>query len=189
MLSQLFRSLKNAGTSEYNQAPEPQPQAAASEAQQAVLDAIELCYLKAEAALGRALKRPSVSFALRGRSAGTAHPTENRLRFNPVLLEQNLHTFTHEVVPHEICHLLCFQLHGKTRPHGKEWQSLMRRIYGLAPRTTHSMDISSVKPRTLLYQCGCGVVELSIRRHNKVVRGQAKYQCRRCGQLLSPQPS
>ncbi len=50
MLSQLFRSLKNAGTSEYNQAPEPQPQAAASEAQQAVLDAIELCYLKAEAA-------------------------------------------------------------------------------------------------------------------------------------------
>ena len=88
MLSQLFRSLKSASTAEYHQASEPQPEAAASEAQQAVLDAVELCYLKAEAALGHALKRPSVSFALRGRSAGTAHPTENRLRFNPVLLEK-----------------------------------------------------------------------------------------------------
>lgn len=157
--------------------------------QAAILERCETCYQQAELKLGRRFTRPSVSFALRGKSAGTAHLQQNRLRFNPVLLKENPQAFLDEVVPHEIAHLLCFLLYGAgkaVKPHGKEWQAIMIQVFGLPPKTTHSFDISSVKGRTFKYQCLCGPIELSIRRHNKVQQGQSQYLCRHCKQVLTP---
>lgn len=93
--------------------------------QQQILTRIEDCYQQAEIYFKRPFARPLTQFTLRGRSAGTAHLQQNRLRFNPVLLRENSEAFLSEVVPHEISHLLCFQLFGKTKPHGREWQSII----------------------------------------------------------------
>ncbi|MCG9756459.1 SprT family zinc-dependent metalloprotease [Shewanella insulae] len=157
-----------------------------NEHQRLILDAVESCYQAAERQLKRSFPRPEVNFKLRGKSAGTAHLQLNKLRFNPVLLEENLEEFIHQVVPHEICHLLAYRLYGRVKPHGKEWQALMVKLYGLTPSTTHSLNTDSVTGPTFDYRCRCGVVPLSIRRHNKVQRQQTQYRCRRCKETLSP---
>lgn len=153
-----------------------------------LLAKVEQCYLHAETTLNRSFIRPDVSFALRGRSAGTAHLQQNRLRFNPVLLNENTQSFIDEVVPHEICHLLCYQLWGRVKPHGKEWQGLMQHLFQLMPRTTHSFDTASLTSNQINYYCACGIVPLGVRRHNKVQRGQTQYRCKKCLNLLSATP-
>ncbi|SUI58524.1 SprT family zinc-dependent metalloprotease [Shewanella morhuae] len=145
-----------------------------------ILERVEICYQEAEIALKRAFPRPITQFSLRGKSAGTAHLQQNRLRFNAVLLRENSEAFLTEVVPHEICHLLCFQLFGKTKPHGKEWQSLMLTVFKVKPSTTHSFNTTSVASKDVEYRCDCGPIRLSIRRHNKVLRGESRYICKRC---------
>ena len=152
--------------------------------QQRLFDKVEACYQIAEQHFDQTFPRPEIGFKLRGRSAGTAHLQLNKLRFNPVLLTENQQAFIDEVVPHEICHLLCFQLFGRVKPHGKEWQSLMRTLFSLVPRTTHAFDTSSLSAAQIDYLCGCGPIKLSIRRHNKVRRGQTQYRCKRCQQIL-----
>ncbi|BDY03398.1 SprT family zinc-dependent metalloprotease [Ferrimonas sp. YFM] len=155
-----------------------------TELPQALAQRVEACYLTAERRLGQTFPRPQISLKLRGQSAGAAHLQENRLRFNPVLLAENPDAFLAEVVPHEVAHLLAWQLHGRVRPHGPEWQVLMSRVFDCAPRARHSFDISSVAPATFPYRCGCQDHALTVRRHNKVRRGQARYICRLCNQPL-----
>ncbi|BAJ03655.1 SprT family zinc-dependent metalloprotease [Shewanella violacea] len=147
---------------------------------QQVLD----CYRQAEASLDRTFSRPEINFKLKGKSAGTAHLQLNLLRFNATLLAENHQAYIDQVIPHEICHLLAYQLYGKVKPHGREWQALMIKIYQLEPATTHTLNTQSVAGKTFDYLCSCGSVPLSIRRHNKIVRGETKYRCRRCKQEL-----
>ena len=146
---------------------------------------LESACLRAEAGLGISLPRPTLRFDVRGKTAGMAYGQLNLIRLNPRLLEENPDIFFTEVIPHELCHLLAHRLHGKVKPHGHEWKTLMRTLYGLSPRTTHSLDTRSVS-KSISYQCGCGPVELSVRRHNKVSRGETRYLCRRCQQYLQP---
>ncbi|AQS38045.1 hypothetical protein Sps_02897 [Shewanella psychrophila] len=154
------------------------------ERHQQIAEQVSECYRQAEVYLNRAFSLPEINFKLRGKSAGTAHLQLNLLRFNSTLLAENHQAFIDQVVPHEICHLLAYQLYGRVKPHGKEWQALMIEIYQLEPATTHTLNIGSVAGKTFDYLCDCGNVSLSIRRHNKVVRGDTQYRCRRCKQEL-----
>ncbi|MCG9745194.1 SprT family zinc-dependent metalloprotease [Shewanella sp. Isolate8] len=184
----MFRPLQSLFRSKAQDTQAPKSKVAKSDLnahQQRIVAAVESCYQTAEQKLGRSFPRPEVNFKLRGKSAGTAHLQLNKLRFNPVLLEENPEEFVDQVVPHEICHLLAYRLFGRVKPHGKEWQALMINLYGLTPRTTHSLNTASVAGQTFDYACRCGVVPLSIRRHNKVQRQQTQYRCRRCKKTLS----
>lgn len=151
-----------------------------------ILAKVEADYQLAELHFKRQFPRPCVHFSLRGKSAGTAHLQANKLRFNPVLLAENPDIFINEVVPHEISHLVCFHLFGKVKPHGKEWQSVMMTTFNIAPKTTHQLNTQSVSGQQFEYFCACGSIHLTIRRHNRIVRGQTQYRCRRCQQTLSP---
>lgn len=125
---------------------------------------------------------PRVWFDLKGRSAGQAHYARGGLRFNAILLRDNRRAFMDEIVPHEMAHWLVFHLEGgaEARPHGREWQGIMRRLYGLAPVTTHRFDVSRASPMPYLYRCGCETPHhFSARRHSLACRG-SQYRCRRC---------
>ncbi|ABE58221.1 MULTISPECIES: SprT family zinc-dependent metalloprotease [Chromohalobacter] len=131
------------------------------------------------------LPRPRVWLDLRGKGAGQAHFTRGGLRFNPVLLRENRQAFMEDVVPHEMAHWLVFHLDGPpTRPHGHEWRTVMQRLYGLPPRTTHRFDVSRASPAPYVYRCGCDTEHrFSARRHARARRGTA-YRCRYCRQRL-----
>ena len=128
---------------------------------------------------------PALEFNQRGKAAGTAHLTRWLIRLNPVLLAAHPERFLAEVLPHELAHLLVFARHGRTRPHGPEWQRLMRQVFGLPARVTHDLDVSAVSGPQFAYRCGCRDHQLSLRRHNKVLRHQARYLCRHCGHALT----
>ncbi|WP_158969759.1 SprT family zinc-dependent metalloprotease [Paraglaciecola sp. L3A3] len=153
--------------------------------QQLVINKVKECVIHANQQLSHTFIIPDIFFNQRGKIAGCARLQKNELRFNPILLNDNLTAFLDEVVPHEVCHLLAFTLFGKVRPHGKEWKTLMRQLFNLDGQTYHQMDVKKVAGKQFFYQCLCGHVPLSIRRHNKIIRGQQQYCCRRCQTVLT----
>lgn len=148
-----------------------------------IQDRVTECLDLAARHTGRNFDPPMVRFNQRGRIAGSAWLEQWELRFNPVLLADNAEAFFSEIVPHEVAHLVTFALHGKVRPHGREWQSIMTGVFGLEPRTRHRLNTEKASP-VFPYDCGCRIHKLSLRRHNSVKRGQKRYQCLHCGQPL-----
>lgn len=131
------------------------------------------------------LPRPAVWCDLRGKCAGQAHFGRGGLRFNPVLYAENRLDFLVEVVPHEMAHWLVHHLEEghRARAHGREWQTVMRGLFGLAPRTTHRFDTARASPAPYRYACDCREHAFGARRHARVRQGQ-RYRCRHCAQTL-----
>jgi SprT protein len=148
-----------------------------------VLQCLDECLNIAQEKLQITIPEPTVYFNQRGKIAGSARLQINQIRLNPTLLKDNPDRFCQEVIPHELAHLIVFQLYGRARPHGKEWKNIMESVFNVPAQTRHDMDVSKVVGKTFNYRCQCGPVVLSIRRHNKVLRGQ-QYQCRACMQPL-----
>ncbi len=149
---------------------------------------VQECYALVQRQLGKAYPLPLVSLKQRGKIAGSARLHQNEIRLNGRLFADNIDEFVTQVIPHEICHLLVFQQYGRVKPHGKEWRMLMSQLFGLQPLVTHSLDVTKVAGRHFRYWCDCGPMELSIRRHNKVLRGEQRYRCRRCQKELKAHP-
>lgn len=142
--------------------------------------------LQANSFLQRNYALPGVSYQQRGTSAGSAWLEKNEIRLNPVLLLENQQSFIDEVVPHELAHLLVWQHFGRVAPHGKEWKWMMQTVLGVSPRRTHQFAVQSVQAKTFAYYCLCQQHQLTVRRHNRVLRGETQYRCTRCAEQLRP---
>jgi len=59
-------------------------------------------------------------------------------------------------------------------------------VLGVPARRTHQFEITSVRSNTFPYRCRCQQHQLTVRRHNRVVRGESEYRCVHCGTLLQP---
>ena len=112
--------------------------------------------------LGRNYPEPKLSYTQRGTSEA----------------------FIEEVVPHELAHLLVWKHFGRVAPHGKEWKWMMENVLGVPARRTHQFELQSVRRNTFPYRCKCQEHQLTVRRHNRVVRGEAVYRCVHCGEQL-----
>ena len=142
---------------------------------------IEL-YTCAERYFMKRFKRPYIRLDLRGESAGQAIPAKYQLRFNPVLLNENRQHFIEQTVAHEVAHLLAHELFGpRVQAHGKEWQAIMVKVFGLPADRCHTYDTKRVSRQQWIYQCQCEgkTISLSTIRHNRARRGTV-YQCTRC---------
>ncbi len=148
---------------------------------------VEACYLQAETFFGRRFPRPEVSFKLRGSKAGVAHLEQNLLRFNLQLYRENTEHFLTQTVAHEVAHLIAHQVFGpRIRPHGEEWQLIMRGVYALPPERCHHYAISRRQRRHYIYRCQCPGQEFpfSAQRHALVLKGR-RYLCRCCRATLT----
>lgn len=141
-------------------------------------------FILAECFFARPFKRPTYLFNQRGKSAGTAHLQRNLIKFNPILFSQNRDAFFSQVVAHEVAHLIVYQHYGSVRPHGREWQHVMETVFNCPAQTTHTLDIKDVLGQLFSYHCLCRSHQLTIRRHNKVLKG-AKYICKSCASPLT----
>ncbi len=142
-----------------------------------------------------------VLFNLRGRAAGQVRfPVQFQkeslptIRFNSAILKAYQEEFIREVVPHECAHLVVYRLYQlkkyksklKPKPHGSEWKFVMREIYGVSPRVTHTFDVKTTSIKRFPYQCSCEgkIHQLTVIRHNKICKQLSKYLCRSCGATL-----
>ncbi|MGL5335913.1 MAG: SprT-like domain-containing protein [Enterovibrio sp.] len=161
--------------------------------QQQMREQVAFAIKLANSKYGLTLSVPHVRFNLRSTTAGMAKPALWQLCFNPILLEKNAQAFLQEVVAHEVSHLLVFVLfkqnaaQKKLKPHGKEWQTIMRELFALTPRATHSFDVSSIAgvSRRFVYRCACDDFLLTAYRHNRIQRQQAQYVCKKCRSVLN----
>lgn len=152
--------------------------------QQAIMRSLREKLALANLRLDRSYPEPALNWKQRGTSAGTAWLQEYEIRLNPVLMLENQQAFIEEVVPHELAHLLVWKHFGRVAPHGKEWKWMMENVLGVPARRTHAFELDSVRKNTFPYRCPCQQHQLTVRRHNRVVRGEAVYRCVRCGEPL-----
>jgi len=126
---------------------------------------------------GLALPAASISYSLRGHSAGQALVTANgrtSLRFNQKLLEENREDFIRQTIPHEVAHLVvnwqARKRRQRPRPHGPEWQAVMRDCFALEPRRCHSYATTAARVvlRNFVYSCGCREHHLTGIMHRKI---------------------
>ncbi len=146
----------------------------------------------------RPFSTPAITFRRSGKNAGTAFLNQNRVNFHPVFLVENFQQYIDHVIPHEVAHLIVFQVYGKRRtlthslfrrqsvavkPHGEEWRHLMEVVFEANARATHNFDTASLGIKTFSYRCGCQSMDLTIRRHNRIKKG-VRYRCKRCNEEL-----
>ncbi|WP_018981910.1 SprT family zinc-dependent metalloprotease [Salinimonas chungwhensis] len=127
---------------------------------------------------------PEITWRRCGKNAGTANLTTNKINFNPVLFCHNREAYFSDVIPHEVSHVVVHQLYGKVPPHGRQWQWVMTSVFDTPAKTTHNFDLTPLGLKGFSYQCACGEITLSVRRHNKVMRNQQQYICRQCRNIL-----
>ncbi|MGM3182737.1 SprT family zinc-dependent metalloprotease [Dickeya oryzae] len=152
--------------------------------QQAVMRCLREKLQQANTVLGSDYPEPVINYQQRGSTAGSAWLKEWEIRLNPVLLLENQQPFIDEVVPHELAHLLVYARFGKTAPHGQQWRWMMESVLNVPARRTHQFATASVQGKTFLYECACRRHELTVRRHNRVIKGESEYRCRACGERL-----
>jgi SprT protein len=152
---------------------------------------LTLDYLdKAASLYTRRFLIPTIGFDLQGLAAGQAilHRDHPGIRYNAALLEQEGDAFLQRTVPHEVAHLVVYQLYGRrVRPHGREWQQLMRQ-FGADPARCHRFDTGATRARHFRrfdYHCACREHQLTAIRHNRIQRGTV-YLCQACKRPLRP---
>lgn len=149
----------------------------------AMVESVSLCFDKADIFFGNKFKRSTCNFKQKGKAAGTAHLQKNEIRFNHFMYQQDPEAFINTVVPHEVAHILVFQIYGGTvKPHGKEWQAVMMRVYGITPDRTHTFDTPPPK-EAYQYHCECQQHDFTKQRHTRVLRG-VQYICKNCKSTL-----
>lgn len=129
---------------------------------------------------------PDVAFDLRGRTAGQAFYTKNLIRYNAVLLVENIADFESDTIPHEVAHLIARQVFGlDIASHGDEWKRVMR-VFGVDPSRCHNYDITnSAVGGVHEYTCNCGKKFPLSTRRSKTARA-GRLTCRTCKSVLRP---
>lgn len=137
----------------------------------------------------KALLLPKLAYDLKGTTGGWAVRRTNTIRLNYEILTNPDHStkFIDEVVPHELCHIACYQWWpNKKVSHGYEWQLLMLQL-GLQPSRCHTFPVTKqrVHPRNHVYTCNCSRPKfLTNHRHGKIQRG-TRYTCNNCGAVIT----
>lgn len=129
-------------------------------------------FRKAEKKFGRTFMRPKrIEFSNRMTSlGGCASFQENIMSINLSMLEAYQMNFANQIVPHEVAHLVCVQIHGTIKSkinhvvHGPEWREVMLKL-GEKPERCHTFRaVKTRKYRHFKHVSECGQHTLLLRR-------------------------
>jgi len=143
---------------------------------------------------------PTVKFNQRGMTAGTATGALWEVNFNPILLMENQDDFIEQTVPHELAHLIDYEVNPinhqtevkwtrrgyrrtKRNIHGADFKFIVERVLGADDSTRcHNYDVSRAKVKKrgvkYLYRCTCGCnteTTLGPKRHANEQRNPGSY--------------
>ena len=115
------------------------------------------------------LFNPSISFDLKGGTAGIAM-SGRHIRLNKTLLETHYKEMVEETIPHEVAHIVDWQIFKSVDDHGFTWRQIMAH-FDKSPDVCHTMQ--NYKDWPYVYQCtDCNEKSAySKRRHNKCRTG------------------
>jgi SprT protein len=125
---------------------------------------------------------PLISYNLTGTNAGQAWPTKWEIKVNAKLATENFDEYVYQTIPHEFAHLVAYrQYGGSIKPHGKEWQEIMK-FFGLKPIRCHQYVISAYERCPYEWRCKCRSFFFSLRKHKRYLHeGKlAKWTCQKC---------
>lgn len=157
-----------------------------------IRDATDFFFRLASGWYGLNPEPPPVSLDLRGKAAGQWRIVRGQesLRFNPHIFARDWDQHFSDTVAHEVAHAIIYRRFGlgrrRPRPHGPEWQEIMRR-FGIEPRVTHDTCLDGLplrRSRRYTYECRCRTHGLGPQRHGAISRGQRSYHCLNCGERL-----
>lgn len=95
--------------------------------------------------LGTTMPFPTISFDLRGTTAGQAYPQKHHIRLNGQLLNENIEHFIEHTVAHEWAHLATHFHYGHAvKAHGQEWKRTMLAL-GLQPQRCHMYSTTKAR--------------------------------------------
>lgn len=106
---------------------------------------------------------------------------KNTLRFNYKLYAAAPDLFIKEVVPHEVAHIVNYNMHERVIAHDFKWKYICLRLGGSG--STHLIKelyeiLVSISPG-YKYKCACTIHNLSTRIQKKIEKG-ASYSCKDC---------
>ena len=171
----------------------PSSDQTAQDVTERVAAAVQRAEEQARRHYGIRLPAATIDYSLRGRCAGQARVAANGetlIRLNRKLLHENLADFLAQTIPHEVAHLVVtWQTRNRRhrpRPHGPEWQAVMRDCFGLEPARCHDYATTPARvvPRDYLYRCACREHRLTRIMHNKILR-RARVWCKSCKRPLT----
>lgn len=143
-----------------------------------VEDKIVETFLLAQKQFGKVFELPQLSFELNSsRVAGQALLRGWKIKINPEFLEQYPDQVISRTVPHEVAHLVAFNVYPHAKQsHGPEWKSVAVKL-GTEPTRCHSMHLPEKQPHT--YICSCQKFHVSNLIHRKIQNGQRRF-CLKC---------
>lgn len=155
----------------------------------------------ANRAYNKKFSMPRIAYNVRGGTAGTANAGQWIVRFNPVLLNENVQYFIEDTIPHEVAHLIDHAVHPfknmgrrKGSSHGATWKAVMRTFGIDNPTRCHRLNTvsSRVKYKTIrrhIYKCvECNDKEFTLGpKHHSALHKKPwlEFTIRSCGHKLS----
>ncbi len=118
--------------------------------------------------------------------SGYAYPLKNLVMFNLAVARINSDKF-HETVIHEIAHLVTEKVFPKAKQaHGPEFKRVDLILGGRGKRCSENYAIPerTKKRKTVDYKCHCGIIQMSMIRHNRILAKEAAYRCTKCASLF-----
>jgi SprT protein len=127
---------------------------------------------------------PTISFDLKGQTAGYAWYQKNHIQLNGDLLMKETEDMIEDTLPHEFAHIASYKFYGRDGVgHGRNWKWTMIRL-GLEPKRCHNYEVTPAKiHQKFNYTCDCpGTIhKIGKNVHNKIQSGLSPRYCKRCG--------
>ncbi|MDR0762140.1 MAG: SprT-like domain-containing protein, partial [Campylobacteraceae bacterium] len=104
------------------------------------------------------------------------------IRLHAELLKRFREHYIKDVLTHEFAHAVQMELFIKSKPHGREWKSIMESLNGV-PYKKSNINYRLKNSRTFKtyrYKCACCEHIITSIRHNKIIRGESIYRCKKC---------
>lgn len=116
------------------------------------------------------------------RKAGEYNPVKGKIKISKHLLENHSEKVI-ETLKHEIAHAEVISNYGDSKPHGKEWKSVMKHLGIENPQACHNLKLTEYN---YFVECSNPDCDTRMGRHrkSKLVKKPELYRCTECGSKL-----